>query len=180
MKKLTILATAAIMAICSQAATVTWSAANIQPDPSGNTSFEYLVYLVDNSVVSQSSMAGYLADGDTSYLSQALANGVTAKTSATANTAKMASTKTDDATYSSGDSATYYLVILNNDVLDDATYFQVSQTKTGTVTSAGGIAMAFGTQASNTWNEMAAVPEPTSGLLLLLGMAGLALRRKRA
>jgi hypothetical protein len=35
----------------------------------------------------------------------------------------------------------------------------------------------FGTQASNTW---VAVPEPTSGLLMLLGVAGLALKRKRA
>lgn len=34
-------------------------------------------------------------------------------------------------------------------------------------------------EASN-WSTMSAVPEPTSGLLLLLGMAGLALRRKRA
>ena len=36
----------------------------------------------------------------------------------------------------------------------------------------------FGTQAGNTWT--AAAPEPTSGLLLLLGVAGMALRRRRA
>ena len=34
-------------------------------------------------------------------------------------------------------------------------------------------------EASN-WQAMGPVPEPTSGLLLLLGMAGLALKRKRA
>ena len=37
--------------------------------------------------------------------------------------------------------------------------------------------MATATQNASNW---AAVPEPTSGLLLLLGMAGLALKRKRA
>lgn len=36
-----------------------------------------------------------------------------------------------------------------------------------------------GTAEIGTWNA-AAIPEPTSGLLMLLGMAGLALRRRRA
>ena len=175
MKKIMIIAAVAFAAICSHAATVTWSAANIQPDPSGNTSFEYLVYLVDNSVVAQSDMSGYLASGDTSYLSQALGSATTVKTSASANTAKLASTKSTDA-YVAGDSATYYLVILNNSTLEDATYFQVSNTKSGTVTAAGALTMGFGTQAANTWQ---AVPEPTSGLLMLVGLAGLALRRRR-
>ena len=39
----------------------------------------------------------------------------------------------------------------------------------------------FGAAESRTgWTTAAAAPEPTSGLLMLLGMAGLALRRKRA
>lgn len=39
----------------------------------------------------------------------------------------------------------------------------------------------FGSQANNTWYAIGtAIPEPTSGLLLVLGMATLALKRKRA
>ncbi len=37
----------------------------------------------------------------------------------------------------------------------------------------------FGSQANNTWHAIGTVPEPTSGLLILVGVASLALRRKR-
>lgn len=58
-----------------------------------------------------------------------------------------------------------------------------SATKENVVIKAvGDTQLAFGNQASATQNasNWAAVPEPTSGLLMLLGMAGLALKRKRA
>lgn len=57
-------------------------------------------------------------------------------------------------------------------------------TKTVAATAANVVFAAanVGTFANNTdnWKSYGAVPEPTSGLLMLLGMAGLALRRKRA
>ena len=53
----------------------------------------------------------------------------------------------------------------------------------GTALDTGATSVAFGTMATFTQNaanwSSADVPEPTSGLLLLLGVAGLALRRKQ-
>ena len=51
-----------------------------------------------------------------------------------------------------------------------------------TIKAVGSTAIAFGNQQSATQNasNWSSVPEPTSGLLMLLGMAGLAMRRKRA
>ena len=49
-----------------------------------------------------------------------------------------------------------------------------------TVATAAGTFDASAGYSGAGWYSAAAVPEPTSGLLLLLGMAGLALRRKQA
>lgn len=69
--------------------------------------------------------------------------------------------KSADLAYSTDDSTTYYTPMYNPE-----TYRQMSWT--------------FGSNpTSNGWT-VATVPEPTSGLLMLLGMAGLALRRRRA
>lgn len=49
-----------------------------------------------------------------------------------------------------------------------------------TTSQAAFVGTVDGAYAGAGWYQASAVPEPTSGLLLLLGMAGLALKRKRA
>lgn len=71
----------------------------------------------------------------------------------------------------------FYLVIEDNGkTFTSATKENViAQTSASPTISFG--SMATATQTASNW---AAVPEPTSGLLMLLGIAGLALRRRRA
>ena len=78
----------------------------------------------------------------------------------------------------------FYLIVLNSGTLADATAFATSAKTTMTIDASLDTTIAFGsmkdaTQATASWTAIAA-PEPTSGLLLLLGVAGLALKRKRA
>ena len=72
--------------------------------------------------------------------------------------------------------------LTNNHAFVDGNKQFTSSTKTAAAYATQSQTIAFGNMASQTQNasNWAAVPEPTSGLLLLLGMAGLALKRKRA
>ena len=69
-------------------------------------------------------------------------------------------------------------------VLTDSSGAKLTSETKGPVTAlgTGSAAIGFGNQATYTGNKdnWSAVPEPTSGLLLLLGVAGLALKRRRA
>mgnify|MGYP002626218330 CR=1 FL=1 len=78
-------------------------------------------------------------------------------------------------------------------VLVDGDNFYIADTISVTVKGTGNSNIAFGNNESlaairdsaagyqgGGWYAVYAVPEPTSGLLMLLGMAGLALKRKRA
>ena len=78
----------------------------------------------------------------------------------------------DSATPKAGESK--YVVVSGTSTLS-----KTIAATTANVTFASGSAASTLSNASN-WSSYGAVPEPTSGLLMLLGMAGLALRRRRA
>ena len=173
MKKIIIALAAIATATVVNAAACQWSGMGVAVQ-AGDTATQYTMYLLDASVTDAATMSGYLASGDTSYLAAATVGTTTGIAQGTA-----ARWNSNFGDFTAGESYTFYTVILN-DSLANADAYMITTEKTAQAPSSGNLAMAFGTQASNTWNTMAAVPEPTSGLLMLVGLAGLALRRRRA
>ena len=85
------------------------------------------------------------------------------------------------------DGTTVYAAVLF--VLEDATsgeakwYMENAASKASAkaVVNQSNLALKVGgTGAATVWTQASSIPEPTSGVLMLLGMAGLALRRRRA
>ena len=97
--------------------------------------------------------------------------------------------KTTGLSFSTTEDTPYYgLVLVGLDTDKDGTLdYYIANKATANINSAGTDATISnlaknlgGTGGTAITGWTAAVPEPTSGMLLLLGMAGLALRRKRA
>lgn len=76
----------------------------------------------------------------------------------------------------------FFFVIEDGDKTFDSSVSDPSKVVVGKAAATATTTVAFANMASATQNasNWAAVPEPTSGLLVLLGVAGLALKRKRA
>ena len=154
MKKLIIMAAILVAGVAANAASFKWSAANIY-GADGTTKFTgtATLYAIIDSV-------------DTKVSTASVSSGVIAQSATTfANDALEANTYYD-----------FYFVI------EDSGKSFTSATKNVLAQESATASIGFGNMASATQNasNWAAVPEPTSGLLMLLGMAGLALRRKRA
>ena len=182
MKKIMIMLVAVAMAACAQAASINWSIANNAYAKSAldtvNTTrtANYTVMLFAES--SRADVMAILAAGTTDGLSS-LALVDATKTKATG---KAAGTISD---VSSGNQ-TVFSVVFDTYTADmtladaknyiaSAAITQPSYSGTDAATSLDFTATQF---AGASWTAVA--PEPTSGLLMLVGLGALALRRKRA
>ena len=85
-----------------------------------------------------------------------------------------------------GDTLNAYVVVIDGDnafissiVSGEAPAISYKQLNFDLKNDSQSVAFSTGTFSSGGWYSTGSVPEPTSGLLMLIGMAGLALRRRR-
>ena len=183
MKKIMIALVAFAVAAVAQAATVNWAVDGIQVNGDwvtgeGDVASGYAVYLFDNAgTYSQSQMAALIA-ADT--WSPALAGSMASFVGGAENGGGSV-----NGLAAAAGNFTGYMVIFNAATAAEATQAYVTGTYTKEDNSLHQIKFdtfddeSAWVNATGSWTAVN-VPEPTSGLLLLLGMAGLALRRKQA
>lgn len=174
MKKIMTTALVALVGLASNAAAIAWdnSDGDLYGYATGDMATDYIVYFVDASALSQADALGFLSAGKVAD--------VTAKGTA-GLLADGGWVEGEADGFAAGTTVTGYLVAFNASSAADATYAYVSDTIDVSLPSSGMAAFgSFDLSGSETASNWQAVPEPTSGLLLLLGVAGLALKRKRA
>ena len=193
MKKLMIAIAVAAMAVIGNAAVVNWGAGTVL-EPGGATANKSVTgYLFVLTADQYSTLNTAYGSATGASAGEKMANTVwnaygtkLGEATATGTTSKKGALKLVDSTkdYGAGDKA-YAAIIYTYGTGDELKY--IGNIGTATFESSMDVDMdsmslnLFGdtTAAATAWTA-AAVPEPTSGLLLLLGMAGLALKRKRA
>lgn len=117
-------------------------------------------------------MEAAILDGtfDTTYAGTAIANKATSSTGAI--------TMAGIGSYAS-ETVNMYMVVFDAATSDAASNYMISSVVSQTYGTSGNKTFNFTTKMPSEWSAIA-VPEPTSGLLMLVGLAGLALRRRRA
>ena len=181
MKKTLVTILASLIGIAASAATYNWSAESswISPDDNDGLSGAKF-YLFDGSIYNSATVMAALSTS-TDQLSNALGSGtVTADGELMFYGAGITGAGDPESVSAFG--------IIIADGTDSKQYMYLADTAssikiTDAIKAGSRAAFAFGDivtgeVGSGSWTAVA--PEPTSGLLLLLGMAGLALKRKRA
>ena len=182
MKKLIVLLGAVAAIGIAQAASVTWSMTQVKTPADATVSGSGYLAMVFDATTSQSDVIAAVLAKDATTLGN-LANDW--KQTTVSNAAGLLSSS-GNGTYAASDTFSVYVVLFDASTVADAGNYFITATKSGSINAAGSNAtLAFGTFASQaaaagSSGGWTAVPEPTSGLLMLLGMAGLALRRRCA
>ena len=197
MKKLIIAVAAVCAAVAVQAAAANWkaSASNMY---AGNASDKYTgtAYYFESGTMSQAALFAIFDAGTAIGASTA---GYAGSATITAGTMGQTNfTYGEQSTSETTQNYTFYFAVIDGDNIYFSNEKALAANGTATAKTVG-----FGTQANGTatfsntaagagfqgaghWSTHASsgggesVPEPTSGLLMLIGAAGLALRRKRA
>jgi len=175
MKKLMIAFAAVAMAACAQAATVNWQVNNIRGPEGESSAASWLVQIYTSDVT-------YSYDAAKAGTISTWQAGNAVKAGTTTNYRASGSGSQDN-----GTTVNYYAVIYDATTVANASHYIVSANVAVNAPEGGASqnlifgAMSGTTLATNKFygKEWQSVPEPTSAMLLLLGVAGLALRRKQ-
>ena len=183
MKKLVMFIAVAFVAVGVQAATLTWTITNVIGSDGNDAAAGNLValYAASTAYDHDAAVAGTLVP---TYSTTTVAMGTTGA---------MRASQSGVGSYSAGDVASFYAVVYDASTIAGASNYIVSDVISATVGSAGAnISLSYGSMKGTTtgnrfktaldaggWTS-AGTPEPTSGLLLLIGAGLLGLRRKRA
>ena len=182
MKKLVFMLAAAVAVVSVQAASVNWTCTNVK-DGSGNP-ISGVAYFINAATLSQSD---FKALNGAAAFNTAL-SGMYNYTPATAGKYTIASTEAvENSALGLADATAYnvYLAVFDTTTITDSSkYYLTDVLELTTFSGTNTQQIKFGSQstasqAAGAWTSVN-VPEPTSGLLMLVGLAGLALRRRRA
>ncbi len=192
MKKLILAAAVIGAAVATQAATVKWDSAKLFTAASAEGGFSttaiksaatgYLFTLTASEY--DGFLADYNANGNMKSVYDAYTKGKLGTAAQDGKTKTLSSALALTTEAAVGD--TVYGAIIytyHDDALDKD--FYIANVATGTVGAESGLSLMnlgtyfLGQDTGTSTGGWSAVPEPTSGLLMLLGIAGLALRRKQ-
>ena len=181
MKKVILGMIVAVMAMVAQCATVSWNLTNVMtPADATIKSTGYAVYVFATADTT-STWTTTTTDAIVAAITDGSFSADSAMSSATTTNGGAAKTGLGD--FGAGDSISAFAVIFDAASYADADNYIVTAVKSQSYTSStGSKSLAFGSQASASWTAVpgTGAPEPTSAILILLGMAGLALKRKIA